>query len=437
MSALATRVKGIRNAAVGSTPPVALVPNANPGQNGRVLNFGGANSKGTQLDSYSASGTLYACVSLLANSTSQVDWKLYRTSTTGNDADRTPVLKHPALTVWNNPNQFMTQNVLIEIMTQHLDLTGEAWCVFEYHPIINWPTGIWPVRPDRMNVVTSETQFIAGYTYSDPDGDKIPLTTKQVGTLMYPDPKDPTRGIGPVEPCMPDIAGGTYAALFNRNFFVNDASPGGVISFDHHLSDEEFDDFTKRWTETHKGVNKAHKIALIENATYTPSSITQRDMQFTQLRQVSDDQVMRAFRIPRSVLGEVQNVNKANAQTGELTFAKWCLIPRLEKWKKLLNSVFLPLFGSMGQGVEFDYVDPVPADADSDSAALTASSQAALWLNQAGYDPQDILQAVNLPAMKTAPKPKPAPVVAPPAAEPAIDPKSTPPDDAPEAVPGE
>ena len=62
---------------------------------------------------------------------------------------------------------------------------------------------------------------------------------------------------------------------------------------------------------------------------------------------------------------------------------------------------------SIGAGqdpdTEFDYVNPRPVNREADALELKAKAQAALWLQQAGYDPGDICTVVGLPLMGTVP----------------------------------
>ena len=95
-------------------------------------------------------------------------------------------------------------------------------------------------------------------------------------------------------------------------------------------------------------------------------------------------------------------MNRANAQTGEEVFASWKVSPRLDRWRDVLNSQLLPLFGATGQGVEFDYVYPMPQNREQDALELTTKANAALALITAGYDQHDVLEAVGLPDMKVA-----------------------------------
>jgi hypothetical protein len=97
--------------------------------------------------------------------------------------------------------------------------------------------------------------------------------------------------------------------------------------------------------------------------------------------------------------GETDDVNRANAQTGEEVFASWKIKPRLDRWRDVINTQFLPLFGSAGEGVEFDYSFPMPLNREQDNAELQAKTAAALTLVTAGFDPAAVLEVVGLPDM--------------------------------------
>jgi phage portal protein BeeE len=126
-------------------------------------------------------------------------------------------------------------------------------------------------------------------------------------------------------------------------------------------------------------------------------------MQFTELREVSREVIREAFHFPKSMLGAVDDVNRANAESGEVAFARWLIVPRLERIKQALNVNFLPMFGTAGQGLEFDYIDPTPADRELEIKELSARAEAARELVTAGFAPDDVLSAVGLPEMRFQP----------------------------------
>lgn len=370
------------------------------------------------LGATAAISNMYGVINRLSTAVAQTEWKLYRKSKTGNDEDRVEVLSHAAIDVWEHPNPFMTRQELVEVIAQHLDLTGEGWTVFSRMPN-GWPAYIWPMRPDRCAPVPDPVKFLAGYTYTAPGGETVPLDINEVMFIRIPDPRDYYRGLGPVPSLMASLDASKFAEQWNANWFRNDASPGGIVEIPTNLPDADWEQLNKRWDEQHRGVSKSSRVAFLEGGAHWQdvASSTHRNMQFVDLRTASRDQQYEAFGLPGAVMGVTENSNRAVAQTAETTFARWLQVPRLDRIKRALNHYFLPLFypGMRLNDVplEWDYVDPIPGDFEEDNATLLAQAQAALWLEQTGYDLTSIQEAVGLPEMEVAPE-KPAPPVAPP-----------------------
>lgn len=360
-------------------------------------------NKAAQLSAMESVSTMFSIAGLLAESTASVDWKLYRTHNGRgrvNSEEPVEVTEHLALKVWNNPNPFMSRQAYVETVQQHIDLVGEGWGVLDYFDnAMTIPREIWPVRPDLMNVITDPEEFIAGYWFQSPDGKQIPLTREEILRITMPNPRDPFRGMGPVQSLMADLDGIRFSAEWNRNFFFNSAEPGGIIKYAKNLSDPEFKKVVTRWNEQHKGVSKAHRVAIIENGEWVPTGFSQKDMQFVELQSVSRDKVREAYRVHNHMLGMSDDVNLANAKAADYTFAKRLVVSRLERWKGMLNSQFLPRFGATGQGVYFNYCNPVPEDDELENATLVARTNSYKTLTDAGVDPVDAAMACELPQM--------------------------------------
>ena len=356
-------------------------------------------------------GTVWQIVHLLSSNVAKPVWKLYRqagqdgrvrytTNDQGSD-QRTEVVKHQALSVLYQPNPWYSRFALFETSQQYMELTGEWFLVVERDPRSSIPLGLWPVRPDRMDPVPDPTAYLKGWVYTSPDGrEKVPLKPDEVIQGKYPNPLDPYRGLGPVQSVLVDIDASRYSREWNKNYFLNSAEPGGVIQVDHELQDGEFDELVDRWREGHRGAARAHRVAVLEGGqTWVPNAHSQKDMDFAGLLNVGRDLIREAFGIHKIMLGNSDDVNRANAQTGEEVFANWSVAPRLDRWRDALNYQFLPLFGSAGQGVEFDYIYPLPQNREQDNAELTAKATAAQLLVMAGYDAHDVLEVCGLPDM--------------------------------------
>jgi hypothetical protein len=383
---------------------------------------------------YGTNGTVYANVGMLASSTAGPVWKLFRqqpqdgrrrytTSDQGSD-QRVEVIQHQALSVLNKPASmildghevnFWSRQSLFEVSQIWMETTGKSHWITDYDPRASFPVGLWPVRPDRMTPVPDRENFLKGWVYSAPDGrEKIWLDPWEVIYNRYPDPLDAYGGTGPIGSVLTDIDAAKYTAEWNRNFFLNSAEPGGVLQADHTLNDDEYNTLVNRWREAHKGVSRAHRIALLESGvTWVQTHQSMKDMDFGGLRLMSRDVIREALGMHKVMTGVSDDVNRANAQTGEEVFASWKISPRLDRWRDVLNYQFLPLFGSAGQGVEFDYVYPMPQNREQDNAELTAKTAAAAVLVDAGYEPHAVLEVVGLPDMDVVEKAEQEPALPP------------------------
>jgi HK97 family phage portal protein len=371
---------------------------------GRRGMLGGLASRdrGSQLAAMGSVSTLFAIAGRLANATAQTEWYLYRDNPPNVDP-KTPcelVPNHAAINLWNKPNPFMTRSEFVESFQQHVELVGESEWLVSRLPGFDVPMELWPLRPDRMQPVPDPEAYLLGWTYSA-FGVTEDLGRDEVIQIRMPNPEDPYRGLGPVQTLLADLDSVRYSAEWNRRFFLNDATPGGIIEYPDEMSDPQFKRLQQRWTEQHRGVRNAHRVAILEKGKWVDRAFSMRDMQFVQLRTVSRDIIREAFGFPKPMLGETVSV-RAEAEASEYIFAKWLLVSRLERVKQALNNDLLPMYGELGKGVHFNYVSPVADDVAALTAALSARASAAATLRAAGWDADDVLAVCGLPSMKLA-----------------------------------
>lgn len=353
---------------------------------------------GAQMAQYGAVSTLFSIVSTEATAVAKLKWCLYRKAVSGKAEDRVEVTAHPALSVLNRPNDFYSTQELFETGQQHVDLAGYAFWVVAYSTVFSdIPLELWPVRPDRMTPVADAKEFLRGWVYKGPNGEKIFLERKQVLMVRMPDPEDPYLGLGPVQSIRTDAEASRYISEWNRNFFRNSAEPGGIIQFEEMLSDPEYITIRDRWREQHQGVANAHRVALLEKGKWIDRKYSQREMEFSKLRLINAEVIMEAFAFPKFMLGQVADINRNTAEASERYFAKYHTCTRADRWKGLLNNDFLPLFGAMGVGFEFDYDSPVEADQEIENATLVAKVDAWIKLTASGVAPADASAYLGIP----------------------------------------
>lgn len=415
MGALRDLVEAFRaGAARGGRPRNDTpVPYTSPG--GRTSWMGGGGSKTTALGVTQWNGTIYGIVDAQATAQSQITWRLYRTAASGRDEDREEVDRHPALSVWQKPNPFYSQKDLVEVLFNHYELTGEMWLLPARSGLApsGPPIELWAMRPDRMRPLAHPTKFISGYLYTPGTSlmSSVELGVDEVIVDMKRDPKDPYRGLSPIWAALTDLRSEQAAAEYNAAFFANDATPGGLVKIPGYLDDVAWREMQERWNEQHKGVHNAHRIHVLDNvkdAEFESLAYTRKDMQFTELRTFNIQAFMLAYRISDFVLGRLSDVNRATAEASDVFFGKAHVVPRARRLRDLLNLRFLPMYGALGKGYEFDFDDPIPPDRTQALAEQDAAIRNALALIAAGFDETEVFEYFDIPAFARHAMPAPA-----------------------------
>lgn len=362
------------------------------------------------MQTQAAVSTVFGIVNRVTTATALADWHLYRTAASGLKEDRVEVTRHACIDLWAKPNPYMNRRRFMEAAQQHVELVGENALVTSHVMIggTDVPVEMWPVRPDRITVTPDPYEFIAGYVYTSPDGERMPLLPNELLRIVMPNSRDPFRGLGPVESILVDTDNVKFSAEWNRMFFENSAEPGGVIQVPTTLNDIEFRRLQDQWEVDHKGVRKAHRVAILEaDAKWQAAGYSHRDMQFTELRGLARDVILEAWGMPKSMLGIVEDVNRANAEASEYMFTKWIVTERLDRWRDLLNFELLPQYGRLGEGLEWDYDSPIPENSEQENQAITAKSTALALLTEKGYDAAELLAFFGWPEISyTKPEPK-------------------------------
>lgn len=369
-----------------------------------------------QMRALTRNGTLFAIVQRTIEGYAEVDWRLYRVprdgrrrydpGTAGAQDNRVEVTRHPALDLWRKPNPFFTGVTFRQVCQQHEELTGEQyWVLVKQGSLV---TEMWPVRPDRMFPVPHPTKYLAGYVYRSPDGEEIPLAVEDVIPVRNPNPLDIYRGLSAVASIMTDLDATSQASEYTSAWFRNGAAPGGVIQAEQNISDEDFDQFQARWKETHQGVNNANRVAILEaGMTWQSVSTTHDEMQLVELKESTRETIREAFGFPKAMMGSTDDVNKANAYAGEVLFARWIVKPRLVRVRDALNNFLLPLYGKSAEGLEFDFINPVPEDDEIAAQVLLNRAQSAKFLADTGlWEAQSITEVCGLPDMEELPEPR-------------------------------
>ncbi len=321
--------------------------------------FGRAAPDWKSNDYYGAyKGWVYACVNAIAEEVGSMELHLFQKTADGVKE----VENHMALNLLHDVNPHMTSSELLLITQSYLDIVGETFWYLPPGKLTGKPAEIWILDPARISIAKGEgVSIIEGYVYQNDKGKEIPLTTKEVMHFKRFNPLNPWRGMGTVKAAAMAIDIDNYSATWNKNFFYNAAMPSGVLESEGTLTKEQYERIKAEWNSQYRGADNAHKLAILEGGLkFNKISMTQQEMDFLEQRRFSRDEILGIFRVPKTVLGISEDVNRANAEATDYVFASRVIKPRMRFIVDRLNEFYLPLFGVKNGEFFFDFTDPVP-----------------------------------------------------------------------------
>lgn len=361
LSSLSKKFKSVKKMFQGYYSQVYMIP---PAMNTQAY-----------LKSYGEIGWLFACTSKIAGDVADTEWKAYK------KGEEDPLKSSKALELLMKPNPFFSTFRIMEMTQMYLDLVGKCyWYIAKDRA--GRAAQIWVISPLNMTIIPDKDNFIKGYIYQA-GAERIPLDTDEVIFFNYADPNNPYNGIGPAHAAAVPLESDKYAATWNRNFFYNNAEPAGIVSFPEGVDENDFDAWKEKWREEYGGPGNAKKTAFIRGGqvTYTAIQISQKDMDFYNLRVSNRDEILGIFGVPKSILGIVEDVNRANAEASEYTYMKHTVSPRLKRIQDTLDNEFTKIFGE--DNVELRFTDVVPENKDFIKTVVDTQVDKSITKNEA------------------------------------------------------
>lgn len=310
-------------------------------------------------------GYVYTAVGSIAQEVASIDLHLYSVKYVKGKPITTEIFEHPILSVLHYVNEIETFYNLIEATQTYLELVGEAfWVVL---PDNLGPKEIWLLRPDWVKVIPSATNVIDHYNYYAGGvlTEKVEIPKEFVVPFKYFHPMNPYRGKGPVQAAALPFDILNFAQEYNRNFFFNSAIPSMVFSTDQKLSEPTIKRFLNQWQDAFGGRTKANKIAFLGNGMKLDrASFSNKDLDFNDsIKQMRDD-VLAVFKVPKTVLGLTEDVNRANADSTTRAFMERVVTPKDRKLVDSINEFYVPMFTKEGEMLFLDFTDPSPEDVE-------------------------------------------------------------------------
>ena len=193
--------------------------------------------------------------------------------------------------------------------------------------------------PQHTSPIPDAKKFVSGYEVLMPNGGKIIIPPDDVTWIRRPHPLDPYLSMTPMESAGIAIEVENLAKLYNRNFLLNDGRPGGLLVLRSEIDDDDKDELRSRFRGN---INKTGSITVIssdDGADYIDTSSSPRDASYIEMRQITKEEILAAFGVPESVIGNAAGRTFNNAAEELRVFWMETMMPHLEQIARALDEL--------------------------------------------------------------------------------------------------
>ena len=331
----------------------------------------GSGFTGGKLTSYYKSFA-YACINARAENVAKAKIYLYKQGTKGEIIE---VKKHPFLDVMRKSNQKKQSfKELLQLISTSLDLYGKAY-LYVQRGVRGEPLNMYHL-PSKMvtEILDGQGLYVDYYLFNG-----VKYSADDIITCRIPDPDNSFNGKSTVS-----AFNYTLDVEYNQNKFQNSFYESGALmdlihETESRLGDPEFQRLKTEVDDGYRGVKNSGKTLLLENGLKAKSfQQSMKDVELVPARKQIRDEILTVFRVPKTMLGIADDVNRANAAEAIKMFTEFVIKPFAELCIESKFNIFLQEnYKDENLYMEFEYT--YQADRDLQIKTLEFYKSSNMW----------------------------------------------------------
>lgn len=267
----------------------------------------------------------FACINARAENIAKA--KIYLYQKTGKGINE--LTDHSFIRLIHRPNgkRQNFQSLLLRIGIS-LDLYGDAYIYVVRNPSTREPVGLYHLPSKRVTpVLDSNLITIQKYRYTAGTS-SVEYPAEDIIHFSIPDPDNNIKGKATVDGFNFTLDVDYFQNLFQKSFYLNDASLGLLLETEKKLNPDSFKRLKDEIKEAYQGAGNAGKTLLLEDGLKgKPFTATPKDAQIVESRKTVRDEILAIMRVPKPILGISDDVNLANAREALNTFTDYVIKP--------------------------------------------------------------------------------------------------------------
>jgi HK97 family phage portal protein len=282
-----------------------------------------------------------ACVGLLEDTVATVPLDFFERIS---DAERVARPENPLHALLHDqPNGWQTSAEFRQMMEGWRQTHGNS-----YARIVTGPRGPMALEPGHPSEFRPfRTAAGVAYRWTPPDGAAArTLLQHEVLHLRGGPPKrgNIVEAESKVERHRETIGLAQACGDYLSRFFGNNATPKSAITIPAELSNEAADRLRETWERRHRGLENAHRVAILEGGMDIKAlAMSNDDAKIVETHGMAVNKIARVFGVPGFLIGETNGVS--NFGTGieqqSIGFITYYMRPKFVVWEQALNAALM------------------------------------------------------------------------------------------------
>lgn len=191
--------------------------------------------------------------------------------------------------------------------------------------------------PQYTSAVPDVKNFVKGFLVELPKEKPLMLKPEDVIWIRQPHPLDPYLSMTPLEGAGMAIETEMLAKMYNRQFLLNDGRPGGLLVLRSDIDEDDKMELQARFRGNIARTGGVSVISSEDGADFVDTAATPRDAAYIQMREQVKEEILAAFGVPESIIGNASGRTFANAAEEGKVFWMETMGPHLELLARSLS----------------------------------------------------------------------------------------------------
>lgn len=318
------------------------------------------------LETILSNPTLYACVTLIASDVAKCRLKLVeQDEQTGIWSEVSSAAFSPVI---RKPNHYQTRIDFFKWWEISKLLHGNTY-VLKARDARNVVVALYVLDPTRVQTLVAPDGSVFYELHADAlAGERQPVAVpaREIIHDLCPPLFHPLVGVSPIYAAGWSALQGINIRRMSDKFFSGGGKPGGVLTAPGEIKPETAERLKAYWDENFSGDNIGKIAVLGDGLKFEALSISAEQSQLIEQLRMTDEDICRAFHMPRFKVGVGPDPTYANASVLNDIYYADCLQEHLEGAElKLDEGLELVTVPGRTLGVEFDLSDLIRMDSSS------------------------------------------------------------------------